>query len=326
MAFIPQISFLPGRNVYRSAERCKSRRHFIVASSVKSKDGMEFFRHREGTWQSWRVTHHLAFRRSESGESVITMQCLDKSDERIQSLCRDWEVNPEQAEGGCYVTWRATMAWDQEGENHEGSTVFALVPDEDNIRKGKILRDRGYAEIVPIAGTYYLDEQDDLNLDTPYDGGAVEERFSFDGPNTVNRTSTVRRFGGFSTATLATERRVEEGTPEEVDTDTDAEELLKELAFFSQSSYEPEADKAVNSRFLGAKRFATTNTAEKPSQNSAFGSGFGGKPMAENGNDTSLKNKALDAANKAGIDLSKIPPSMRDDFAKSFDSEADRSS
>lgn len=178
------------------------------SQALKIADAMDFFRYRQGTWASWRVTHHLAFRRSESGESAITMKVLDADDQRIVDLCKQWEVDPALAQGGCYVTWNATLDWDQEGENHEGETVFALVPEKDDIRRGRILRDRGYAEIVPIAGTFHLDEDDNLNLETPYEGGAVIEHFKFDGKDTVNRLSTVKRFGGFSNVTFASEQRV----------------------------------------------------------------------------------------------------------------------
>lgn len=315
----------------------------LTANSVRSADAMEFFRHREGRWESWRVTHHLAFRRAESGESSIEMTCIDASDERIVSLCKDWEEDPAAAIGGCYVTWQATMAWDQEGENHEGSTVFALVPDEGETRKGKMLRDRGYAEIVPIAGTYYLDDNDDLCLETPYDGGAVEEKFSFDGPDVVNRVSTVRRFGGFATATFATERRI--GTPPPPEVDDIEEQVMASLLFGAPPR---EVDPVQTSGFFGgAARYAAAaaqreaaGATERPSTNSAFGSGFTGTARSKNGSSAEaapaptpasapapvlttsagdvIGTNALAAAEKEGIDLAKVPPSMRDDFVNSF--------
>ncbi|KAI0561786.1 Calycin [Gracilaria domingensis] len=373
MAFVPNTAFFGRAKCARSlrsprrdgsVNKCPLRRVKFVASDevppcppeiqIKSADAMEFFRHREGNWNSWRVTHHLAFRRSESGSSEIKMQCLEKDDERIVSLCKDWDVDPTKAQGGCYVTWMATMAWDQEGENHEGSTVFALVPDDDDIRKGKMLRDRGYAEIVPIAGTYHLDEHDALNLVTPYEGGEVVEKFSFDGPDVVNRVSTVRRFGGFSTATFATETRTqgatEEEDPDEGNEELDVAALLEEMACFggaedSSTFTAPETDK---NRFAGAgRRWGTTNSSSKPSTNSAFGSGFTsratsnteGKPSVNSafssgfGKSSSaavrespedlqgISKESIDAATDYGIDLSKVPPSMRQDFAASFDKD-----
>lgn len=322
----------------------------MVETTVRSVDGMDFFRHREGEWSSWRVTHHLAFKRSESGESEISMQVLDPSDERITQLCRDWKVDPSLSQGGCYVTWKATMAWDQEGENHEGSTVFALVPDEDNTRKGRILRDRGYAEIVPIAGHYHLDDDDDLILETPYEGGKVHERFSFDGPNVVNRLSTVQRFGGYGTATFATERRVGADVVGEWDVEKEGKtvkDLILELmlhgpisdgeAETEMSGKEREMQKSEvgsNVGFAGRSRWRTRNSAAPPSANSAFSTGFssGGagesevKKNAGNGaGSTGLGGEVEEAARKAGVDLSKIPPSMREDFVASFQKESGQS-
>lgn len=334
---------------------------------------MDFFRHREGKWSSWRVTHHLAFQRSESGESEISMQVLPPDDERIVSLCKDWEVEPSTTQGGCYVTWKATMAWDQEGENHEGSTVFALVPETEDRRRGKILRDRGYAEIVPIAGTFYLDDNDDLNLETPYEGGAVDEQFSFDGPNIVNRTSTVKRFGGLSTATFSTERRIGADTivsDEECDmTHEELMEAINEVSLFGPSpdfaltDNEAQAtlseSSTANSAFTGRNRWGTVNITGRPSASSAFGTGFSGanttsgevpatsafatssssavqdskpttEPQLESDVDNAggsegngISSEILAAAERAGIDLTKIPPSMRDDFLASLQSESD---
>ncbi|GJQ15762.1 hypothetical protein GpartN1_g7553.t1 [Galdieria partita] len=175
--------------------------------SPDPKNVMDFFRLREGHWSSWRVTHHLAFRRDEQGFSNIFMQVLDKSDPRIVELCEAHQVDPNLASGGCYVEWAAQMSWDQEGENHEGSTVFAIIPDDASCCSGKLLRDRGYAEIVQVAGTFRLTPGKELVLHTPYDGGDVEETFSFIDKNIVIRSSTVKRFGGFSTATFSTELR-----------------------------------------------------------------------------------------------------------------------
>jgi hypothetical protein len=100
------------------------------------------------------------------------------------------------------------MGWDKEDENHVGATVFALIPDADSPRQGTLLRDRGYAEIVPVAGRYHMDDQDALVLITEYETMSSEERFWFATPNIRMRTSTVKRFGGFSTATFCTETRL----------------------------------------------------------------------------------------------------------------------
>jgi CpeS-like protein len=157
---------------------------------------VDFFERSAGRWRSQRTTHHLAFRRAEVGDSV-------------QELCRFHEVDPQLAVCGSRVTWQGTMGWDRDSEGgHEGKTVFAIVPDSDNPLRGRLLRERGYAEIVPVVGRYHLDAEGGLNLTTEYETMSSIERFWFETPQLRLRTSTVKRFGGFSTASFCSEARL----------------------------------------------------------------------------------------------------------------------
>ncbi|MBE9029777.1 phycobiliprotein lyase [filamentous cyanobacterium LEGE 11480] len=173
-------------------------------------NAMEFFQKSSGVWRSQRTTHHLAFKRAEMGGSEIRVQALDKDTPAIIELCKLHEIDPDLAIGGANVTWEGTMAWDRnDGEVHEGKTAFALVPDDETGRKGRLLRELGYAEIVPVVGRYEMDEEDGLVLLTDYESMSSRERFWFADDNTRVRTSTVKRFGGFSSATFCSETRVE---------------------------------------------------------------------------------------------------------------------
>ncbi|MBD2203959.1 phycobiliprotein lyase [Calothrix sp. FACHB-1219] len=171
-------------------------------------DAMEFFQLSTGKWRSQRTTHHLAFKRSEAGESNILVEALGADHPKVIEICELHQVDPKLAIGGAFVSWQGAMGWDREDENHEGSTVFSLIPDADNPRQGSLLRERGYAEIVPVAGRYEMDEEDALVLITEYETMSSIERFWFVSPSIRMRTSTVKRFGGFSTATFCTEFRV----------------------------------------------------------------------------------------------------------------------
>ena len=174
----------------------------------KIKDAKEFFQRSAGKWRSLRTTHHLPFRRAESGCSDINVEFLHADDEKIVAICQMHDVDSNMAIGGAFVSWDGSMAWDKDNEDHKGTTVFALIPDQDNPRKGKLLRERGYAEIVPVAGEYDMDEEDGLVLITEYDTMSIIERFWFVNPDLRLRSSTVKRFGGFNTATFCAESRV----------------------------------------------------------------------------------------------------------------------
>ncbi len=189
-------------------------------------DAMEFFRRSAGRWRSQRATHHLAFRRAETGDSEIFVEALSADNPKIIEICQLHEIAPSLTIGGAFVSWDGSMSWDQEGENHSGSTIFALIPDPGKPRQGRLLRDRGYAETMPVIGHYQLDQEDGLVLTTEYETMNSYERFWFATPNIRIRTSTVKWFGGLNKTTFCIESRLTEELDTPVsNTDTDWELL-----------------------------------------------------------------------------------------------------
>lgn len=171
-------------------------------------NAVEFFQRSAGQWRSQRTTHHLAFQRAEMGDSDISVVTLEARHPSVVELCQLHGIDADLAAGGALINWEGRMKWDQEDENHKGSTVMAIVPDPGDGRQGRLLRERGYAEEMPVAGHFFIDEEDGLNLVTEYDTMSAIERFWFASPDLRLRSSTVKRFGGFSTATFCTETRV----------------------------------------------------------------------------------------------------------------------
>ncbi|PSO86524.1 MAG: phycobiliprotein lyase [Cyanobacteria bacterium SW_10_48_33] len=180
-------------------------------------DAMEFFQRSAGSWRSQRTTHHLPFRQAEAGGSEIQVETLAPDDSRVIEICQLHQVDPSLSVGGALVSWDGSMAWDKEDENHQGKSVFSLVPDDDTPKRGRLLRERGYAEVTPVVGRYEIDEDDALVLSTDYETMSIIERFWFPSPNLRIRTSTVKRFGGLNTATFCAEIRTESeaGNPSE---------------------------------------------------------------------------------------------------------------
>jgi hypothetical protein len=190
----------------QKTEKYEQNNHCLELN-FKAMNVMEFFQLSTGKWRSQRTTHHLAFRRAEPGESEIQVEALAANHPKVIEICNLHAVDPQLAIGGAYVSWKGEMAWDRDDENHQGSTIFALVPNAEDDRQGDLLRERGYAEIVPVVGQYQMDAEDNLILTTEYETMSSVERFWFDSPDIRMRTSTVKRFGGFSTATFCTETR-----------------------------------------------------------------------------------------------------------------------
>jgi CpeS-like protein len=204
-------------------------------------DAMDFFRLSAGLWRSQRTTHHLPFRQSETGDSEIWVEALSPDHAKVVEICTLHDIDPKLAIGGAYVNWQGSMSWDREDdENHQGSTVFALVPDDDNPRQGRLIRERGYAEIVPVVGYYHLDDDGGLVLTTEYETMSSVERFWFVNPNLRLRSSTVKRFGGFSTASLCTEFRIKDASG--VDFNADEADLAVVAAEPVQNALESQKD------------------------------------------------------------------------------------
>ncbi len=170
-------------------------------------EAMDFFRMSEGRWVSQRTTHHLAMRRTELGQLLITTAILEADDPQVADICELHGMDPKGAVGGLAVSWTGSMEWDEDGKTQNGATILVLVPDSTGAQQGKLLREKGYAETSPTVGQYYVDSQDGLILLTDYSTMSSVERFWFPNPNTRLRTSTV--IGLSNTASFCVETRLE---------------------------------------------------------------------------------------------------------------------
>ncbi|MCS6783227.1 MAG: phycobiliprotein lyase [Gloeomargarita sp. SKYBB_i_bin120] len=167
----------------------------------------DFFARSDGVWHSQRVTHHLAFRQTELGQSRIWVTTLPLDDPAVQAVCAQHQCSPTQASGASRVEWQGVMGWDREGEQQNGSTVMVLIPADE--RSGRLLREVGYAEKSPVAGLYQMDETGAMTLTTEYATLRSQERLWFEGEHIRLRASTLGYgFGGTTMATFAVETRV----------------------------------------------------------------------------------------------------------------------
>ncbi|WP_287130025.1 phycobiliprotein lyase [Candidatus Cyanaurora vandensis] len=169
---------------------------------------MEFFEQCAGRWYSRRVSHHLAFRRQEKGHSEITITCLPATEPTVIALCELHQIAPERASGGALVTWRGALQGDN--NNHDGRSLMVPVSDAAAGTTGMLLRDLGYAEVVPVAGRYQIEPGNVLMLTTCYNDTESEERFWFTGANVRFRCSSLKRWGGLSMTTFCSEIRLQE--------------------------------------------------------------------------------------------------------------------
>lgn len=171
-------------------------------------DITEFLQLSIGRWRSQRSGHHLAFSHFEEVRSTIDIVALQPDDPAVIDICQLYSVDPATATHPFRMSWQGESDWDEK-ETLVGTCVLVPIPDPNNSRQGKLLRDRGYAETVAAVGQYHLTEDGTFILLTEYDRAAAEERIWFATPNLRFRVSLIKTSdgAGVTTASFSSEIR-----------------------------------------------------------------------------------------------------------------------
>lgn len=166
---------------------------------------MDFFRKSQGVWFTQRTVHHFDAVMDESGESKLHVQVVEAIDDRIQQICEPQGIDPSRAAGGASFIWQPHER-DQE-PNPDHAAVLVDVPDDETGRSGKLLRNQGYVERIPVVSRYWFGQDGILTIDTDYDNNQGQERCWFITDDFRVRVSTVRMMNGVYLMTYCSERR-----------------------------------------------------------------------------------------------------------------------
>lgn len=166
---------------------------------------MDFFQTSEGVWFTQRTVHHFDVVADESGESKLYVQMVPGDDPRVHSICELQGIDPTRAKGG------ASFMWQPHGENQppnpEQAAVLVDVPDDEMGRSGKLLRNQGYVEKIPVVSRYWFGQDGILTIDTDYENNQGQERCWFINESFRVRVSTVRMMDGVYMMTYCSEHR-----------------------------------------------------------------------------------------------------------------------
>lgn len=172
---------------------------------VPPKTMTEFFRKSEGIWFTQRTVHHFDAVADESGESKLHVQVVAPTDSRIQAICEPQGINPALAAGGASFMWQPHE--DDREPNPDHAAVLVDVPDDETAQSGKLLRNQGYVERIPVVSRYWFGQDGILTIDTEYDNNQGQERCWFLTDDFRVRVSTVRTLSGVYLMTYCSERR-----------------------------------------------------------------------------------------------------------------------
>jgi hypothetical protein len=167
---------------------------------------MEFFRKSEGIWFTQRTVHHFDAVADESGESKLHVQVVSVDDPCNQVICEQQGTDPARAKGGARFMWQSH---DDDREPNPGQAAILIdVPDDETGRSGKLLRNQGYAEKIPVTSRYWFGQDGILTIDTEYDHNQGQERCWFITDDFRVRVSTLRMTNGIYLMTYCSERRL----------------------------------------------------------------------------------------------------------------------
>jgi phycoerythrin-associated linker protein len=155
-----------------------------------------------GRWRSQRSAHHLIFSHFEAVQSTIDIVALSPDDPAVLDLCKSYEIDPKTATHPFQMSWEGQSDW-EENEVLKGSSVLVPIPDPNLPNRGKLLRDRGYAETVAAIGHYHLTDDGTFVLLTEYDRAAAEEKIWFTNPHVRFRVSLIKTSDGTGVVTAS---------------------------------------------------------------------------------------------------------------------------
>ncbi len=166
---------------------------------------MDFFRKSEGTWFVQRSVHHFGLVADESGESNLIIQVVEKDDPKVKAACEQQGIDFARAMGGASFMWQANL--DDRQPNPDYAAVLIDIPDDESGLSGKLIRDRGYIEKIPVISRYWFGKDGILTIDTEYDNNQGQERCWFITDDFRVRVNTARMMNGVNLMAYCSERR-----------------------------------------------------------------------------------------------------------------------
>lgn len=176
----------------------------LVTQTQTVMDIQEFVARSIGRWRSQRSAHHLAFGHFEAVQSEIDIVSLSPDDPAVIDLCKLYSINPGLAVSPFRMSWEGQSDWDEDdNEFVKGTCVLVPIPDREQVNRGKLLRDQGYAEEIAAVGDYTLTDDGTFVLVTAYDRASAEEKIWFVNPNVRCRVSLIKTSAGTGVVTAS---------------------------------------------------------------------------------------------------------------------------
>jgi hypothetical protein len=166
---------------------------------------MDFFHRSAGIWYIERHVNHFDLVADESGKSNLIVSVVELTDPKVKTACEEQGIDPAKARGGASFLWQDNL--DERQPNPDYAAVLIDIPDDDKGLTGKLIRDRGYVEKIPVISRYWFGKDGILTIDTEYDNNQGQERCWFINDDFRVRIGTVQTINGVNLVSYCSERR-----------------------------------------------------------------------------------------------------------------------
>jgi hypothetical protein len=151
-------------------------------------DIKKFLEQTGGNWFSQRTTYYLEQKDNqvENSKADLTMEILPPDHPQIMNLSQENSFDPSLILGAIASSWNNSPDWGKPKQH--GSTILALVKNQENERKGQIFRTIDKVNKKVIVGNYILGEDEALTFILQEGNHYAAERIWFASPNLRMRT------------------------------------------------------------------------------------------------------------------------------------------
>ena len=149
----------------------------------------EFINKSIGEWKSIRSTHTLAFQEFENTNSSLIISYQNIESDEVLDIKNRLKCSQDLS-FAIKISWKSVSEWTTENKSQESKTILIFVPKDEF--KGTLIKDKGYAELIPTTSRYYMDETKTFNIQSEYNSTISEEKIWFLSENVRSRYSVIK--------------------------------------------------------------------------------------------------------------------------------------
>jgi len=149
----------------------------------------EFIHKSIGEWKSIRSTHTLAFQEFENTNSSLIISYQNIESDEVIDIKNRLQCSQDLS-FAIKISWKSVSEWTTENKSQESKTILIFVPKDEF--KGTLIKDKGYAELIPTTSRYYMDETKTFNIQSEYNSTISEEKIWFLSENVRSRYSVIK--------------------------------------------------------------------------------------------------------------------------------------